>query len=181
MNLVFRLIRVVILSLLRPRLYPLDPSTLHFRAWPLDLDINVHMTNSRYFALMDLGRTELIVRNGIAKQVFKHKWQPVVSGTTMRFKRAIKPFQKFSLETRALYWDEKGFYLEQRFVARGKTLKDKTLALGIVKAVFVGPDGIIPPKEVCRRVGADQNSPSMPDWLSGWPDMESAIEARLAI
>jgi len=175
-NLIFRLIRVVILSLLRPRLYPLDPSSLQFRAWPLDLDINVHMTNSRYFALMDLGRTELIVRNGIAKQVFKHKWQPVVSGTTMRFKRAIKPFQKFSLETQALYWDDKGFYLEQRFVAKGKTL-----ALGVVKAVFVGPEGIIPPEEVCRRVGADQTSPIMPDWLSGWPDMESAIEARLAI
>ena len=45
MNLIFRLIRVVILSLLRPHLHPLDPSTLHFRAWPLDLDINVHMTN----------------------------------------------------------------------------------------------------------------------------------------
>ncbi|HBU98209.1 MAG TPA: thioesterase, partial [Thalassospira lucentensis] len=56
MNLIFRLIRVLILSLVRSRLDPLDPSVLHFRAWPFDLDINVHMTNSRYFALMDLGR-----------------------------------------------------------------------------------------------------------------------------
>ncbi|WP_430471715.1 acyl-CoA thioesterase [Thalassospira lucentensis] len=175
MNLIFRLIRVLILSLVRSRLDPLDPSVLHFRAWPFDLDINVHMTNSRYFALMDLGRTELILRNGIAKQMFKRKWQPVVSGSTMRFKRAIKPFQKFAVETRALYWDDKGFYLEQRFVANGKTL-----ALGVVKAVFVGPEGIIRPEEICRLVGADETSPLMPDWLSGWPDMESAIEARLA-
>jgi|TARA_R110000803_G_C11960325_1_gene318634 acyl-CoA thioesterase FadM len=174
-NLIFRLIRVLILSLVRSRLDPLDPSVLHFRAWPFDLDINVHMTNSRYFALMDLGRTELILRNGIAKQMFKRKWQPVVSGSTMRFKRAIKPFQKFAVETRALYWDDKGFYLEQRFVANGKTL-----ALGVVKAVFVGPEGIIRPEEICRLVGADETSPLMPDWLSGWPDMESAIEARLA-
>ncbi|HCW69816.1 MULTISPECIES: acyl-CoA thioesterase [Thalassospira] len=175
MNLIFRLIRVLILSLVRSRLDPLDPSVLHFRAWPFDLDINVHMTNSRYFALMDLGRTELILRNGIAKQMFKRKWQPVVSGSTMRFKRAIKPFQKFAVETHALYWDDKGFYLEQRFVANGKTL-----ALGVVKAVFVGPEGIIRPEEICRLVGADETSPLMPDWLSGWPDMESAIEARLA-
>ena len=164
MNLIFRLIRVLILSLVRSRLDPLDPSVLHFRAWPFDLDINVHMTNSRYFALMDLGRTELILRNGIAKQMFKRKWQPVVSGSTMRFKRAIKPFQKFAVETRALYWDDKGFYLEQRFVANGKTL-----ALGVVKAVFVGPEGIIRPEEICRLVGADETSPLMPDWLSGWP------------
>ncbi|MCC9621074.1 thioesterase family protein [Thalassospira sp. MA62] len=175
MNLVFRLIRIVILSLMRPGLTPLDPSRLRFRAWPLDLDINVHMTNSRYFALMDLGRTELIIRNGIARQMFKRKWQPVISGSTMRFKRAIKPFQAFDLETRTLYWDDKGFYLEQRFVTGGKTL-----ALGVVKAVFVGPDGIVAPTEICRLVGMDQTSPSMPDWLSGWPDMESAIEARLA-
>ncbi|HBU98210.1 MAG TPA: thioesterase, partial [Thalassospira lucentensis] len=73
------------------------------------------------------------------------------------------------------YWDDKGFYLEQRFVANGKTL-----ALGVVKAVFVGPEGIIRPEEICRLVGADETSPLMPDWLSGWPDMESAIEARLA-
>ncbi|MFC4237524.1 thioesterase family protein [Thalassospira xianhensis] len=175
MNLIFRLIRVLVLSWLRPGLHPLDPSVLSFRAWPLDLDINVHMTNSRYFALMDLGRTELILRNGIARQMFKRKWQPVVSGSTMRFKRAIKPFQRFGLETRALYWDEKGFYLEQRFTAKGKTL-----ALGVVKAVFVGPDGIVPPEQICRLVGADETSPVMPDWLSGWPDMETAIEARLA-
>ena len=175
MNLIFRLIRVLILSLVRSRLDPLDPSVLHFRAWPFDLDINVHMTNSRYFALMDLGRTELILRNGIAKQMFKRKWQPVVSGSTMRFKRAIKPFQKFAVETQALYWDDKGFYLEQRFVANGKTL-----ARNIVKPVFVGPEGIIRPEEICRLVGADETSPLMPDWLSGWPDMESAIEARLA-
>ena len=94
----------------------------------------------------------------------------------MRFKRAIKPFQKFSIETQALYWDEKGFYLEQRFVSHGKTL-----ALGVVKAVFVGPDGIVAPDVICRMVGADETSPSMPDWLAGWPDMETAIEARLAI
>ncbi|KZB66934.1 thioesterase [Thalassospira lucentensis] len=175
MNLIFRLIRVLVLSWLRPGLHPLDPSVLSFRAWPLDLDINVHMTNSRYFALMDLGRTELILRNGIARQMLKRKWQPVVSGSTMRFKRAIKPFQRFKLETQALYWDEKGFYLEQRFTAKGKTL-----ALGVVKAVFVGPDGIVPPEQICRLVGADETSPVMPDWLSGWPAMETAIEARLA-
>lgn len=175
MNLVFRLIRVLILSFVRPGLHPLEPSVLHFRAWPLDLDINVHMTNSRYFALMDLGRTELILRNGIARQVLRHKWQPVVSGTTMRFKRAIRPFQSFTLESRALYWDDKGFYIEQRFVDGGKTL-----ALGVVKAVFVGPDGIVRPDEICRLVGADVTSPVMPEWLSGWSDMESAIESRLA-
>lgn len=174
MNLIFRLIRVLILSRVRPGLHPLDPSCLHFRAWPFDLDINVHMTNSRYFALMDLARTELILRNGIAKQMFKRKWQPVVAGATMRFKRAIRPFQKFTVETQALYWDDKGFYLEQRFVADGKTL-----ALGIVKAVFVGPGGIVAPQEICRLVGADETSPIMPDWLASWPDVENAIEDRL--
>lgn len=174
MNLIFRLIRILFLGWLRPTMHPMDPSTLAFRTWPTDLDINMHMTNSRYFALMDLGRTELILRTGIFRLVLKHKWQPVVSVSTMRFKRAIKPFQRFHLETQALYWDEQGFYLEQRFVADGKTL-----ALAVVKAVFVGRGGVIRPAHICNELGMMDPSPDVPDWLSGWPDIENAIEERL--
>ncbi|MDP2699115.1 thioesterase family protein [Thalassospira sp.] len=175
MNLLFRLIRILILARLRPSLNPLALSSVAFRTWPTDLDINIHMTNSRYFALMDLGRTELMLRTGIVRQAFKHKWQPVITISTMRFKRSIKPFQRFTLETQALFWDEKGFYVEQRFVADGKTL-----ALALVKAVFVGPHGVVRPDHVCALVGMKTGSPDMPDWLAGWTDIESAIEARLA-
>jgi acyl-CoA thioesterase FadM len=176
MNLIFRLIRVMILAWLRPASGPLDPSSLAFRVWPTDLDINVHMTNSRYFALMDLGRTELILRTGIGRLIWRHKWQPVISVSTMRFKRAIKPFQKFRLETRTLFWDEQGFYLEQRF-----RTGDKTLALAVVKAVFVGKSGVIRPDHVCELIGVKGGSPDVPAWLAGWPDIEAAIENRLAV
>ncbi|RCK54107.1 thioesterase [Thalassospira profundimaris] len=174
MNLIFRLIRILFLGWLRPNMHPMDPSAIAFRAWPTDLDINIHMTNSRYFALMDLGRTELILRNGIFGLVLKHKWQPVISVSTIRFKRAIKPFQRFHLETQALYWDEQGFYLEQRFVADGKTL-----ALAVVKAVFISRTGVVRPTDIYKKLGLDDPSPEVPSWFSGWPDIESAIEQRL--
>ena len=56
MNLYFRLILVFIKSLFAGKRNPLEASVVHFRVWPLDCDVNLHLTNSRYFAFADLGK-----------------------------------------------------------------------------------------------------------------------------
>ena len=112
MNLLFRLIRVVIAALLRPRLDMLDTSELTLRVWPNDLDLNLHMNNGRYFTVMDLGRIDLMIRTGVARWMWRRKWTPVVASETMRFPRALKPFQRYRLKTRVLCWDERWIFLE---------------------------------------------------------------------
>ena len=65
MNLWLRLIWVVIAALSGRRVrLPQDPSRLMFRVWFHDLDPFRHMNNGRYLTIMDLGRTDLMLRSG---------------------------------------------------------------------------------------------------------------------
>jgi acyl-CoA thioesterase FadM len=150
MNLLFRLIFQLITSRFRAQQSLLDTAVLRMRVWPTDLDINLHLTNSRYLALMDLGRIELMLRTGMMGKVLKRRWLPVVSIASIRFRREISPFERFTLHTRLLGWDEKWFYMEQRFeTTRG------VAAVGIVKGLFRGSQGNVPTQELVGLTGYD--------------------------
>ena len=132
MNLYFRLIRVLLKAFFTPRHDLMSESRLSFRAWPLDCDINFHLTNSRYLALMDLGRTYHLGHAGIFSTVWKNKWFPVAHACEIVFRRAIKPWQKFDVVSRLVFFDEKSWYIEQRFEVKGQVY-----AHAFVKAFLV--------------------------------------------
>ena len=107
MNLWFRLLRVLVQGLLRARV-PWDARTrLDFRVWPLDLDLNLHMTNARYMALMDLGRMNLILQTGLGRLVVKERWGPVIASALVRFRRPLHLLEAFSLSTRIIAFERK--------------------------------------------------------------------------
>lgn len=163
MNLWLRLLRIIIGALLGRRLGMFDTSRLAFRVWPHDLDLNIHMNNARYLALMDLGRADLIIRTGLHRTMLREGWQAVIGGTTVRFRRPLKPFRRFHLTTRLLCWDDRWLYLEHRI-----TTPDGALACGaVVKAVFLHRGRRVPPAETVARAGVTAPSPSAPDWVKG--------------
>jgi hypothetical protein len=49
---------------------------------------------------MDLGRTDLMLRTGLWRAVLRHGWVPVVNAGTIRFRRELRLFRPFRLETR---------------------------------------------------------------------------------
>lgn len=115
MNLLARLLWLLVTIPLRPRRGPLDEISLDFRCWFTDLDTNFHMNNGKYFSLMDLGRLDLIFSTGNLGRSLRRGLQPVVVEETMRFRRAIKLFQKFRVTTRVVGWKDHDVYLEQKF------------------------------------------------------------------
>ena len=164
MNLIFRLIRIAIAAMFGPRCGLLDTSEVTMRVWPNDLDFNLHMNNGRYFTVMDLGRIDLMIRIGVAREMWRRKWAPVVGSETIRFKRALKPFQRYRLKTRVLCWDERWVFLEQRF----ETMGGELAALGIVKAVLTAERRTMRPKEVLKLLGMLRRSPAMPPAVKAW-------------
>jgi acyl-CoA thioesterase FadM len=120
-NLWFRLLWLIITAPFQRRLIPpLDVSQLRFRVWPSDLDTSMHMNNGRYWTLMDLGRTDLILRSGLLKTVLSQKWTPVVSAAKIRFRRELKLFTPFRLETRILCWADSWMVMEHRIISMGR-------------------------------------------------------------
>jgi acyl-CoA thioesterase FadM len=137
MNLWFRLIWLFISARYRgPITAPFGVSVLHFRVWPHDLDLSMHMNNGRYLTLMDLGRIDLMLGMGLAGVAFKSGWTPILSASKVRFRRELKPFKAFRLESRILWWSSTQVIIEQRLLsgdphgdARGEVVHASALML----------------------------------------------------
>lgn len=114
MNLWLRLIWYVLTAWRRPKLEQSNAvSRLTFRVWPTDLDLSMHMNNGRYLTLMDLGRLDFLVRSGLWRPLLRHRWTPIASGIAIRFRRELRLFDKFDVETRLVTWNDVTVVMEQ--------------------------------------------------------------------
>lgn len=135
MNLWLRVLHLVIASFFRAKLDPVkDVSRLPFRVWPHDLDTSLHMNNGRYWTLMDLGRTDIMIRSRLWRSVLKHGWVPVVNAGQIRFRREMRLFQPFTLETRILTWSEGHVVIEHRLISTARDGSPILNAIALVRA-----------------------------------------------
>lgn len=146
MNLFIRLFYVLVTSLFKERL-PVGraTSTLHLLTFPNDLDINLHVNNGRYLTLCDLSRVDFFLRTGLARLMLAKGWMPVIAEHTMAYKKSLKTFQKFQLDSSITHWDEKYFYMVHTFVRAGRVIAE-----GTSKAAVLSKGGVIVPEEVIR-------------------------------
>ncbi len=164
MNLYFRLLWMLARLWLRPLAVSLtEPFRRPFRVLPSDCDVNFHLTNSRYFALIDLARIEQLARLKLLRPLIAKRWQPMLSATEMTFIRPLPPLRRFDLVTRILTWDDKYFYFEQRFETPG-TLH----AVSLGRATFVCGRELVPPSEVAALAGYEGPVPDDPALLETW-------------
>lgn len=109
---------------------PVPVSRLPMRCTLLDCDINRHMNNSRYLALMDVGRYHLTIASGLGRELWRRRWFPVLVRAEIDFKRSIKPGERFVLETSVAEVGTKRVVLAQRFWL-GETLAAEALVTGV--------------------------------------------------
>lgn len=170
MNLFFRLIWLLLTQWRKPRLKFFDLARTDFRVLPSDLDTNLHMNNGVYLSLMDLARTDLVLRTGLFRVVKEKGWYPVVASQKIRYRHSLGPFQKFTIHTRLIGWDERFFFLQQEF-RQGP----KLCAWAVVKARFMKKSGGgVNPGEFAASVGESATSPELPAWVRQWTDAEDA-------
>ncbi len=173
MNLLFRLLGLILGAPFRKRQPFTDTMKVAFRVWPTDLDINFHMTNSRYLSLMDLGRLDLMLGTGMMKEVISRRWSPVLSVASIRFRRQLNPFQKFELHTKLIGWDAKWIYMEQRFETdRG------IAATALVKGLFRGRDGNVPTESLFGLVGYEGAKVSETELTKAMNDLEHQLRVK---
>ncbi|XP_014344227.1 protein THEM6 [Latimeria chalumnae] len=83
-----------------------------------DIDFYGHMNNSRYLRECDFARFSLYTRNGIFDAMRSLKANMVLGASTIRYRRSLLLLEHFEIRSRILSWDEKAFYVEQRFVSQ---------------------------------------------------------------
>ena len=170
MNLLFRLIWMFATARWRDRCAMMDETHLTFRVLPTDLDVNMHLTNSRYFSLMDLSRVDHLMRCGAWTQVRANKLMPVLGSGSIRFRRAVPPFKKIDVTTRVVGADEKWIYLEHKIVA-GETL----YSVAILKAAFLNTNGRVPVPDLLNIFGYEGEPPAMTEALTRIRDADDAV------
>jgi len=137
MNLWLRLLWLLITAPFKPRvLAPEGVSVLFFRVMPHDLDPSLHMNNGRYLAIMDLGRLDLLVRSGLGKAVWRNGWTPVANTALVRYRRELRLFDRYRLETRVRLWSEQDVIIEQVFVFAGGARNGQVAARALFKGAL---------------------------------------------
>ncbi|GAC1516910.1 MAG: thioesterase family protein [Gemmatimonadaceae bacterium] len=153
-----------------PRLGLFDLSVLRLRVWPNDLDLNGHMNNGRYLAVMDLGRIDLVARMGVLPIAARHGWRPVVAAATIRFRRPLTPFARYELRTRVVCWDEKWWFMGQDFICG-----EELAATALVRVLFRGPRGAVAPAELLAALQFSPTSPPEPAAVTAWRGADAAL------
>lgn len=184
MNLWFRLIWLLLTSRFRPSLVlPGEASLLSFRAWPHDLDTSLHMNNGRYWTLMDLGRTDLVLRSGLWRAVLRHRWVPVVNAGTIRFRREIRLFRPFRLETRILCWSEHWLVMQHRILTTGRDGAPIVAAIALVRAAIYDrrAKAYVPVARLLAETGVTTESPAPGPEVAAFLAAEEALREVTAV
>jgi acyl-CoA thioesterase FadM len=169
-----RLIRIVFTLFGKPRIDLLAVTRVRLRVWPNDLDTNLHVNNGRYLALADIGRMHWFVRTGLLDVARRRKAFPVVGDAIAKFRRELKAFEAFDIETRLIGWDNKWGFLEHRFIRGGRVL-----GVVAIRGVFKGPDGAVDPGAFLAELSQARPSPPLPKWAGNFHASAEAMSELL--
>jgi acyl-CoA thioesterase FadM len=170
MSLYFRLLWVWIRAAGRRRIQMGETIELEMRVWPQDLDINGHMNNGRYLTITDLALIEYLTRMGFIRVALREGWRPMLGGSIISYRRALKPFSVYTLRFSMICWDERWNYMAFEFLQGGKAM-----ARGHSKGAIVGSKGIIGSTEARNAMGLDTVSPPFPASVASWIDAERVL------
>ncbi len=149
-----------------PSLGVLDEDTIRMRVWPHEIDFNLHMNNARYLSVMDYARMHLLARSGLLEHIVRSRWQPLVGAVWMTYRRSLPLFSVFTIASRLLCWDERWFYIEQRF-----TNREDTAAIGWVKGALRDTTGTVDPHIALALMHPGIVSPPIPGAITQWNEL----------
>ncbi len=165
---IFRVAKEVLRARRMPALDPLGAHVSHHICWPQDIDTFIEMNNGRIQTILDIGRTGLAQRVGLIDALRKNRWGLTVAGTSVRYRKRIRPFVTFRMVSRAVGWDDKFFYIEQS-IWIGKDCATHAL----LRTAVTDKNGILPPQKAFAAIGADETSPALPAWAQAWVDADA--------
>ena len=132
-----------------------------------DLDLNAHLTNSRYLAFMYLGRLDLIRTLGLLKPMFKKGWMPVLSTVNCSFIKEIPRRSLVELKTSIVGFNDKYWFIRQQFF-----VGDKLYAQALCRGLFTCKKKKVSPQEVIeyyQNNGQEEHvKSSVPNYIPSW-------------
>lgn len=128
-----------------------------------DIDPMFEMNNGRVLTVYDIGRTDFIIRTGLAKQLLKHRWGMVVAGSTIQYRKRIRLFDKVTIKTQLVGIDERWLYLEHSMWVKNKPCSSVLLRTGVTAG-----SKVIETAKVLEALGEPNLVVSPEPWVQEW-------------
>jgi acyl-CoA thioesterase FadM len=145
------------------------------KAWPWLCDTLGHINNARYIDLLQDGRLEWLIQNGLLRAVIRKRMAFLVAGMGGVYRHDIPRMADFVLHTRVCAFDERWLYYEQTF-RLGRDGEGKIAARFITRGMIRAREGALPPRESLRRCGGHlpEQSPAAPSDMDAWCQAQDA-------
>lgn len=158
----------------RAALHIHDVARVNLRVWPTDLDELRHVNNGVYLSMMDHPRLDLMQRSGVWSRLRAAGIYPVVTAQTIAYRKSLKLWQRYAIDTRILGYDQRAVYIEQRVVVR-----EEIYARAFVKGRFLRDrGGVVPTTELAEVTGIDVAAHPIPAWLAEWSERVALPSTR---
>lgn len=141
--------------------------SLH-RVWLSDIDQFIELNNGRTLMLYDLGRVPMGLRVGLSGAMRSNRWGMAVAGACVRYRRRLRPFEKFEMRTRGLGWDERFFYIDQQIWKQDGECANHA----VFRTAVTDRNGIVPTAKVIAAIDSNAENKALPDWVQDWLEAE---------
>lgn len=164
MNKLLRTLWLMLRKKGRSTMTMLDVSTMTFRVRPTDIDVLQHMNNGVYLSIADLARMDLLIRSGLWDSFDKLGWYPVVANQTISYRKSLDLWQRYDLQSKLLGVDDRGVFVQQRFVVGGEIYAEMVIRGRFLKK----SGGTVSIDELIEVAGVDVRSLVLPAWVHRW-------------
>lgn len=134
-----------------------------------DCDVFLEMNNGRHLTLFDIGRFVFAVRTGLWALVKQQGWGFVVAGSSVRYRKRLKPFQKYEQHTQVIGHDEKWFYFLQTH-----QIGEVWHSAALIRAAVVEKGKILPSALILEKMKQTDWQPDLPEWVTAWIQADAA-------
>ena len=162
-----RLFRSAILSPSRAPLRVNEQSYFDFYVRPWDIDMFLELNNGRLLTLFDLGRFDLAGRCGLGRVLKAKRWGLVVAGSTTRYRKRIRLFDRVTIATKLVAVDERWFYIEQTAL-----VKDQACASALLRTAVTKNGRLHPTEDVAIAMNVDLSEQPPSGWNADWINLE---------
>ena len=127
----------------------------------------LHMNNAAYLQHAELARWEHGIATGFMRHASRERLIFLVASNAIRYRRELKPLQRFEVHTSIIAADERSMWMWQRFhPARSSSdeAQERAAAGSLCRAVLKRGSDVVSPLLVMQALGADE--PTLADLKS---------------
>jgi acyl-CoA thioesterase FadM len=88
----------------------------------------------------------------------------VAASVTVTYRRSLRLWQKYTLETKLIGFDDKAMYVEQRFVRDNEVYVNAIMRARFLKRT----GGTVTVAELGALAGIEPTSMPIPEWMATW-------------